>query len=90
MSSWETGWRHRGLVHLPVCRSAGVPVFHLRVVDPLHGSVQLRAVVGDGCRVLLKHSQQRAGLVRRKMDIQIDNLSTQKGIFWSLSFFVSP
>lgn len=35
---------------------------YLCVINPLHGLIQLCAVVGDGCGVFLKHSQQRARL----------------------------
>lgn len=32
---------------------------YLCIINPLHGLIQLCAVVGDGCSVLLKNSQQR-------------------------------
>ena len=35
---------------------------YLCIINPLHGMIELCAVVGDGRSVLLEHSQQRAGL----------------------------
>lgn len=58
-----TGRRHT-TIRVNVC-------VYLRIINPLHGLVQLCAVVGDGCCVLLKHSQQRAGL-------QIENRKRHK------------
>lgn len=35
---------------------------YLCIINPLHGLVELSAVVGDGCGILLEHSQQRSCL----------------------------
>lgn len=52
--------------HHRVCEGC----FYLCVVNPLHGLIQLRAVVGHGCSILLKHSQQRAGLVTKHLALK--------------------
>lgn len=58
MSSWEKHFGGTVTSHTSLRASS-----YLCVVNPLHGLIQLRAVAGDGCGVLLKHSQQRTGLV---------------------------
>lgn len=61
--------------HHRVCEGC----FYLCIVNPLHRLIQLCAVVGDGCSILLKHSQQRTGLVTKHLTLKLINLSDQKG-----------
>lgn len=52
--------------HHHVCEGC----FYLCIVNPLHRLIQLRAVVGDSCSILLKHSQQRTGLDAKHLTLK--------------------